>query len=89
MADLLFPWFMWMMGVSMALSYSNLDKKAQAEGLGSSEHSKVLCISHVLSNLLLIYICKLHWNTIEGSLDKSRKEIGCFSRIRIIPEQWK
>lgn len=31
-ADLLFPWFMWMMGVSMAMSYAALEKQAKAKG---------------------------------------------------------
>lgn len=38
-ADLLFPWFMWIMGVSMALSYSNLEKKAIASGISAGQYT--------------------------------------------------
>ena len=31
-------------------------------GYGSSQFPLVLCNFHVLNDLLLIYICKLHWN---------------------------
>jgi heparan-alpha-glucosaminide N-acetyltransferase len=41
-ADFLFPWFMWMMGVSMAMSYQALDKQATAAGLSIQQHHQNL-----------------------------------------------
>jgi heparan-alpha-glucosaminide N-acetyltransferase len=45
-ADLLFPWFMWMMGVSLALSFASLDKKFAKKS--SDEEGPLSLRSHQL-----------------------------------------
>ena len=46
-ADLLFPWFMWMMGVSMSLTYSNFNQRAARAGVPEEEYVYSLYVKAV------------------------------------------
>merc|ERR1711871_734172 len=46
-ADLLFPWFMWMMGVSMSLTYFNFEQRAARSGMLVDEYVYTLYIKAV------------------------------------------
>jgi len=52
-ADMVFPWFMFMMGVSMALSYASVFKKAERAGADMASTRRLLCYKAARRTLIL------------------------------------
>ena len=58
LADMVFPWFMFMMGVSMALSYASIFKKAERENTNINDTVSLLMYKAARRTLILFALGK-------------------------------